>query len=145
MTLHVYTARYSIRDDDRLDITRSGAAKWWHKHHCVAPGEFLAPSNDLLWPHRKRDEAIEERWSRGEIDDAMAEAERTALSKTYTEGYVAELRVCYRVRRWQWDALMSLERICVVCYCPEPVRCHRLIAAHTLEKLGAIHEGEITT
>lgn len=134
MPLQIYTARYSATDPDRLDITRSGANRYEKEHGkgSRAPGEFLAPSNRLLWPHRRAMRA------------ARGLATLVAAAASYRQGYFAEMRLSYRERRAEWDALLGRPRVVLVCFCAHRDDCHRGLAAEILGKLGAEDRGELT-
>lgn len=115
--LEVYTARYSTKDRDRLDVTRKGRSR------------AFAPSWDLLAPIIKirqsgRDETAEE-WA------------------SYRESYTGEMRRSYRKHPGEWRALLARERVVLVCFCNNPERCHRRVLAEILEKLGARDRGEL--
>lgn len=60
----------------------------------------------------------------------------------YVTRYTAEMRVSYREHRWQWDALLARDEVTLVCFCVDPLRCHRTVLAGILGKLGADVRGE---
>lgn len=138
MTLHVFTARYSTRDPDRLDITRMGCDRA-RKANKPAPGEFLAPSWEILKPALAWRRAFEERCKEQNLD------ENTEYFRIYRERYREEMLTSWRRRRSEWEALLARERVVLVCFCPVAAYCHRTIAAGFLAspRLGAVHEGEI--
>jgi hypothetical protein len=114
----IYTAPYSYRGPDRLDITRLGNDKK------RTAGEILAPSAAILWP------AL-----RGMKTDPVGTFVR------YTEQYLAELRERWRSQRPAWSALFELEQVTMVCFCGEPARCHRTLAAGFLV---GVSEGRVS-
>ena len=62
---------------------------------------------------------------------------------TYTE----EMRRSYRRNRRVWDGLLTLPAQTLACYCaPDAggvLRCHRVLLAAMLVKLGATYAGEL--
>jgi len=149
--LLVYTSRLSggwRGHPDALDITRAGA-RWGRSGVSVAPA--LAPSWALLKP------ALELRdlcWSAVSAPAASVErraacADEAAAWAKYRADYVAEMRRSYR-RNWTaWQALLMRPRVVLLCYCGASpldgvLRCHRLIAAHLLERCGAKYQGEVS-
>lgn len=52
------------------------------------------------------------------------------------------MRSSYRANRAAWDALLQRERVTLCCYCTDPARCHRVVLARILVRLGATYEGE---
>lgn len=48
----------------------------------------------------------------------------------YTEMYYRKMRESYRDARHRWIEVCQLERLAIMCYCPEGVFCHR----HLLRK-----------
>jgi hypothetical protein len=134
--LRVLTGPYSTRDPDRLDITRAGCDKA-PRARKAAPGEILAPSWRILntaleWRLRFEDECL----ARGaDVHDV--------IDRWYRDAYTAEMCTSYRLRRAEWEALLRRDRIVLVCFCRDPLRCHRSLAAEILAKLGAVNEGEI--
>lgn len=128
MILH--TARMGLRDPDVLDITRGGCDRA-RKAGKPAPGEFLAPSADLVFPTLRALMATKD------------EAARAAIWAGYIEQYRWEMLTSYRTRRGEWDALLASERRIMTCYCADPARCHRTLAAGFLAKLGANYRGEL--
>ena len=133
----LWTARYHVRDVDRLDITRMGCDRLVRAGK-PAPGEFLAPSWEILKPALEWRRAFEARCARQGLDE---EAE---FFRVYTARYRAEMVVSYRTRRAEWDALLARERVTIVCFCPDPAYCHRSLAAGFLAKCGVDYRGELT-
>ncbi len=60
----------------------------------------------------------------------------------YVDRYTAEMRVSYREHRAAWDALLARDVVTLVCYCVDPLRCHRTVLAAILGKIGADARGE---
>lgn len=65
----------------------------------------------------------------------------------YTSAYLAEMRVSYTQRRTEWDTLLNMPKITLLCYCTAKYlpRCHRVILAHLLTRLdkSAVYLGEL--
>jgi len=116
----VYTARMGIRDPDYLDVTRTGNERRKDGEH-RGIGLAFAPSGAILWPAKRGELGFEE----------------------YQRLYTAEMRQSYRTRRQAWDELLSWERVVLLCFCTEPLRCHRTVLAGILVKLGAEDCGEL--
>ena len=122
MTLHVYTARITSRDPDRLDITRKSADVF---------GRVFAPSWAILNPALAKRKA-----------GTFAAADWVEYAADYTR----EMRRSYAEHGAVWDALLTLPRVVAVCYCTDAARCHRTVLGRDiLPKFGAIYEGEVTT
>jgi uncharacterized protein YeaO (DUF488 family) len=62
----------------------------------------------------------------------------------YEREYIAQMRTSYRLYREHWDALLAKERVVLVCYCTDHTKCHRVVLAGILVKLGATYVGETT-
>lgn len=117
MTLRVHSARISYGGPDRLDVTRKSGTG----------GLFLAPSWAILRP------AINDRRAGLPFDWAR-----------YVEAYIAEMRESYRWYRTEWQELLSRDRVTLVCYCTDPIQCHRhLLRERILPALGAVDAGEV--
>ena len=134
----ILTARYHSRDPDRLDITRMGCDRD-RKSGKPTPGEFLAPSWEILKP------ALAWRRSFETECEANGKDASAAYFEVYRARYRAEMVTSYRTRRAEWTALLARPRVVLVCFCPEPTHCHRTIAAGFLVACGAEHGGEIAT
>jgi uncharacterized protein YeaO (DUF488 family) len=119
MTLHVRTARVSYGGPDRLDVTRKTGDDF---------GLAFAPSWKLLGP------VLQARAAEQLDEDAWRE---------YVAAYTDEMRASYRANPNAWAAILRMERVVLVCYCTDPVRCHRRVLAGVLAKLGAVDEGEL--
>jgi uncharacterized protein YeaO (DUF488 family) len=126
----LWTGPYTTRDPDRLDITRAGCDKALRARK-AAPGEFLAPSAGLVFP------ALEA------MKAAQDDAERDAIWSAYAREYRLEMLTSWKNRRREWTALLARERVVLVCFCRDPQRCHRTLAAGFLARLGADYRGEI--
>ncbi len=129
MGLRVHTARLSYRGADRLDITRQ---------YAKAAGLPFAPSWKILRPVLN----ARARWKQNGISEANRMSEEIALWNTYTENYLAEMRVSYARSRPAWTAVLAREEVTLCCVCPHAVYCHRYLAADILVKLGATRHGE---
>lgn len=42
-----------------------------------------------------------------------------------------------------WDALLAMREVTLVCTCADATRCHRVLLARILEKLGTRYDGEV--
>lgn len=144
-SLVVHTARYSVRDPDRLDVTRLGAVRYQRKHGSVAPGEFLAPSNGLLWPHKRARAEVDRLLASNFITLENAEQRWAELWRSYQEAFRLEMLQSYRTRRTEWDALLARARVVLCCFCGHGrEQCHRGLLVDYLVKLGATDGGELT-
>lgn len=150
MSLLVYTARYSFRDPDRLDITRGGndrqrrERKLERKADPSKMGLLLAPSEALLWPFKRRRDELEKAHERGALDADEFAREGAELFFEYTTAYRLEMRASYRERRPEWDALLRRRRVVLVCFCSNWKQCHRSLAARFLRACGALNCGELS-
>ena len=155
MSLQVQSARITYQGEDRLDITRKSGKE----------GLFLAPSWTILAPvlaARKQADAImeamrREAQSRGGYADVHdmptfdpfayqrdAENIMDLAWRVYRPAYRDEMRASYRHCRTQWEALLSRERVVLVCYCLDAEHCHRAILRRDiLPTLGAVDCGEL--
>ena len=126
----VFTGRYRIQDPDRLDITRAGCDRA-RKAGNPAPGEFLAPSTGLVFPTLEAMKA------------AKTKADRDRVWSGYVASYRYQMIASYKFRRDEWTALLARPRVVLVCFCADPSRCHRTLAASYLVACGAERGGEI--
>lgn len=117
MTLHVWTAPITYREDDALDITRVG-------NHPL--GVHFAPSEALLWPYKKRQK-------QGPVSEA--EWRKYALS------FCEEMTMSQIDHPEAWKELLSREKVTLVCFC-RTFRCHRFLVSRILGLRGAVEEGE---
>jgi hypothetical protein len=115
----VYTQRVTYSGPDRLDIARSSAGP---------DGLPFAPSWTILRPMlnlRRSSEGL------------------TAWAwRKYSAQYTEEMRRSYVSNRAAWDALLARDEVTLLCYCTDPVHCHRTVLAGILAKLGAEVRGE---
>ncbi len=120
MTLHVYTARIGLRDDDALDITRKSANAF---------GIAFAPSWSILTPalaKRRAGTFTDDDWTR------------------YIADYTREMEASYVEHRDEWNMLLMCSRAVLLCYCTDPERCHRAVLARDiLPRYGAVYGGEV--
>ena len=132
--MNLWTARINYCGADRVDISRAGCDRA-RKAGCETPGEFLAPSAGLVFPALRR------------MKEATTAHERQVVWHEYATAYHLEMLATYKARRPEWEAFLRRERATIVCYCA-PVngvlRCHRMLAAAYLARLGATHCGEVT-
>lgn len=129
MPLAVHTSRLGSRDPDYLDISLQGNLRRPEAGGHQGIGLFFAPSPGLLYPY------LSKRKFGRETDQDWLE---------YTRGYTAEMRASYRKCRLAWDALLARERVVLLCFCTEAVRCHRTVLARDiLPALGAKYLGEL--
>lgn len=145
----IYTASYSYRGADRVDITRQGADRA-ARDGIELVGRCLAPSWETLTPalRARREAQLLERQAREPRPhpDATvrAELEAKALALTdaawasYRPRFIGEMRASLRTHRndW-WRLLVHGARCCrgyltLVCFCVDPTRCHRTIAGELL-------------
>lgn len=118
MTLHVQSARINYSGPHRLDVTRKSGTD----------GLFLAPSWAILRP------AL----------DGMKTFRKAEAWQDYITAYFDEMRRSYVDNRAAWTALLARERVVLVCYCTDPMHCHRaILRERILPALGAVDEGEI--
>jgi hypothetical protein len=158
MPLQVFTAHYSIKDPDRLDITLQGAMRGADRGESTG-GEIFAPSPRLLWPtlaHIQIAEGLTRRAAilpRSEGTAWMdAESDRIVrrVGEFYETTYREEMRSSCKANRDTWNALLDQKRIVLVCFCrrrtpgDEQIHtCHRHLLTGYLVKLGAVDAGEI--
>ena len=159
MTLHIRTAPYAYRGDDRLDVTRVGVDRMI-KARKPAPGAPFAPSATILWPakaHFALVTALERRAARlphtegGAYTAVLAEKLCASVEAAYARLYRTEMLASYRggVHAGAWKELLTRENVTLVCFCrrrvPGPGQgwtCHRHLLTGYLVKLGAIDDGE---
>lgn len=140
MSLRLFTAQFSVRDRDRLDVTRGGCERA-SAAGLPAPGIFFAPSLTLL-----RQGLADRAAARGDV-----EAERAAWER-YAALYRLEMAASYRRHRAAWEAQLRRERVVLVCFCSgedaKAERCHRFLLARFwsspgLGALAADYRGEL--
>jgi uncharacterized protein YeaO (DUF488 family) len=106
----IWTARYGFRGPNRLDVTRKG-------------GSPLAPSRGLL--HAAKG------WGLGR-------AEKAGLGwAVYRERYLEEMAQSQIEHCSYWLEILRRRSIVLVCYCPDPEKCHRSLLAELLVSFGA--------
>jgi uncharacterized protein YeaO (DUF488 family) len=131
--VNLWTARINYSGADRVDISRAGCDRA-RKAGGETPGEFLAPSAALVFPVLRAMKA------------ATTDAEREQVWTDYATLYRLEMLASHKARRPEWEAFLQRERATIVCYCV-PVngvlRCHRVLAAGYLARLGATYCGEV--
>jgi uncharacterized protein YeaO (DUF488 family) len=67
-----------------------------------------------------------------------------ALSEdNYTKEYYVLMRDSYRNSRQEWDKVLAMDEVVLVCFCGRNSFCHRYLLADILTKLGGRYEGEI--
>lgn len=115
MTLSVHTSRITYAGPDRLDVTRKSG------------DPTFAPSWAILGPM---------------LDARRMGPSYVWLWPQYVEDYTREMRTSYRLNRPAWDALLAHSEVTLVCYCVDPLHCHRTVLAGILGKLGAVMKGE---
>ena len=125
MTLLVSTGRMGIRDPDYLDVTLQGnmrRADQGERGGHRGVGIVFAPSPELLYPFlskRRHGGLTELDW-----DD-------------YRLRYRAEMRAGYKHHRSAWELVLSWDRVVLLCFCSDPIRCHRFLLADYFVALGA--------
>jgi hypothetical protein len=141
--LTVWTARVSYAGPDRLDVTRAAVESAVRDDAPVPEGAVFAPSRAILDPAKRAERYAEAHRNRGQHADAQRiEDQAWAI---YEPLYVAEMRASYRAHRAAWDALLACDEKTLCCFCsiaPERPRCHRILLAGILAKLGARCAGE---
>jgi hypothetical protein len=110
----IYTARVSYRGPDRVDVTRKG-------------GSLFGPSYPLLQHFLKL------RRSGKETAETWA---------AYKGAYLEEMRAMFRHDPAPFLRLAAEPEATLVCYCTDSERCHRVLLADILVKLGAQYGGE---
>jgi uncharacterized protein YeaO (DUF488 family) len=121
VSLIVCTARITYQGSDRIDVTRKG---------CSLCGFFMAPSWKILAPvlQARKQGSLESEWSR------------------YVEDYIEEMRLSQKRHPLAWADLLRREQVTLVCYCSNPLRCHRwILRTKILPALGAVDGGEMTS
>jgi len=86
--------------------------------------------------------------SKGLLDRALSARKAGALDEfwpTFEEEYTREMRQLYKAKRPAWEDLLARPEVTLLCFCKPYERCHRLILATILAKLGAELYGERVT
>jgi hypothetical protein len=146
--LRVWTAQYSYRGADRLDVTRKSTDP---------VGIVFAPSESILRPVLElrhvseslckaaaiaRKNGADERVSEGEKAARIIEDAAWAL---YVPLYRAEMLASHKRRGATWRMVLGRDEVTFCCFCnlkTHPGHCHRLLLAGFFEKLGAQYMGE---
>lgn len=134
MTLIVHTARLSPALRGRsgvLDVTRKSGTPL---------GKVFAPSWKILTPALA---ARARATSLRKGNPSLAETIERESWEAYVPAYTREMRESYRKHRERWEELIARETACLCCYCSDENRCHRVLLAGMLVKLGATYEGEL--
>lgn len=144
----VRTASFAYYGNDRLDVSHGSSdpiGGWF------APSKEIASAAEAAWNHSTK--------------------LSTAFMRDFVDAYTAEMRVRYGVvpgsDAWStladadqrriyralsrgvepvpaaWDALLAFQQVTLACGCVETARCHRVLLARILVKLGATYTGEM--
>ena len=157
MPLHVFTAAYSYRGEDRLDISRQGCDREPAGATSTCP--ILAPGPSLIWPAKSTADLVARLSRRGRSLEPHSEARAVTLmmadtlarhaNQAYARLYTEQMRDSYRRSRGEWDALLARDTVTLVCFCPrreadadQVLTCHRHYAVSILAKLVAEDMGE---
>jgi len=63
----------------------------------------------------------------------------------YAVAYINMLNKSYIFNKVEWDKLLSMDQVTLVCYCPSNTFCHRiLLAKYLVDKFGADYVGEVS-
>jgi uncharacterized protein YeaO (DUF488 family) len=111
----VHTSRITYAGPGRLDVT------------CKSGDPTFAPSWAILRPM---------------LVQRAAGFDVAAYWPRYVADYTAEIRTSYRSQRAAWDALLTRSEVTLLCFCVDPMHCHRSVLAGLLGKLGATVRGE---
>ena len=121
MTILIHTARVTYTGPDRLDVTRKSG------------DPTFAPSWRILGPMLTL---------RRQADIGYMPSRFAHAWPQYVFDYTAEMRTSYCEHRAAWDALLARDEVTLLCYCTDPMHCHRTVLAEILGKLGATVRGE---
>ncbi len=80
-------------------------------------------------------------------DIVMGVKNQTITTQQYTDVYYQMMRKSYVERRSEWEAILNLDQVTLVCFCAyfkngQRVFCHRHLLADMLVKCGANYAGE---
>ena len=128
MPLHVFTAPFSYRGPDRLDITRKSGGPAGHP---------FAPSWRILG------KALAARRAARALPAAQADDLARRGWDDYAGAYLTEMSASRARAPEAWQQLLARPRVVLVCYCPTREQCHRGLLAELLERRGAVDEGEL--
>lgn len=140
MALQVFTAQFRYSGPDRLDITRSSAHNMGVVMGLDVPGAIFAPSWAIVdqFRHRMESAGRLQAYGRNQTADHLLRA----AWDTYSVAYKKEMRESYKLHSPGWEKILKMESATLVCFCPRPEHCHRIILARILVKLGAEYFGE---
>lgn len=54
----------------------------------------------------------------------------------YSHIYKDRMRASYKKNRSAWQELLKHQEVTLLCYCPSPERCHRILLVEILQTLG---------
>lgn len=140
--LQIHTANINNRDPDRLDVTRqSGGTRGWP----------FAPSWGILRPvldARKHAKALlvkaRRRPEHRILYELLALAAVDSARAVFAPLFYQEMVVSQGVYKSAWGAVLDLPRVVLVCYCKDPMHCHRTrLARDVFPALGAVCCGEL--
>lgn len=115
--LELWTARISTRDPDAFNVTRKSGDP------AFAPSwQTLVRMLDIRKEGRA---ASDEEWA------------------WYVSRYRTEMRKSFESKPEAWKALLGRPRAVLTCYCVNPERCHRVLLARILVRMGADYRGEL--
>ena len=77
-------------------------------------------------------------------DMVMSHKDEKITDEEYTRLYYEIMRASYSNQYVEWDKLLNLDKVLIVCFCKAGNFCHRKLLAHMLVKCGAEHWGELT-
>lgn len=60
----------------------------------------------------------------------------------YEEQYIALLRRSWRENRTEWQKLLRMSEVTLVCFCKPGNFCHRVLLGKVMEKFGFVYKGE---
>ena len=63
--------------------------------------------------------------------------------KEYEDLYYQKMFYSYKKHRAEWEIVLDMPRVTLVCFCKSKYFCHRALLAKYLEKLGGNYVGEI--
>lgn len=115
--MNIYTAQYSYKGDDRIDITVKGN---------VYPGNVLAPTWEMVRPLQQ-----------GKLS-------QWDYTLKYFSLIINRFYLYSDSTRKSFTAIANnYETITMVCFCPSGEFCHRVLAARMLEEMGfGVYRGE---
>ncbi|MFQ5779800.1 MAG: DUF488 domain-containing protein [Nitrospiria bacterium] len=69
-------------------------------------------------------------------DDVMRFKNGEIKWEEYQHIYKDRMRASYKKNRPAWEELLTRHEVTLLCYCPSPEHCHRLILVEILKALG---------